>query len=207
MNTPRSLKTMLVPLLAALVLLAVPREAQAHCDALDGPVVTDARAALESGDVASVLKWIAAEDEAEVTHAFEQTLAVRSQSAEAQELADRYFFETLVRLHRAFEGEPYTGLKPAGLDPGPSIREADAALEAGSLDALRAMILRDVEHGLQERFEGAMHAREHADHNTEAGREFVHAYVEFVHYAKRLHENANSDAAHSATQTAAGHAH
>ena len=202
-----TLKPLLAPFVAALVLLFAIPEAQAHCDALDGPVVTDARAALESGDLAPVLKWIAAEDEAEVRAAFEQTLAVRRQSAEAQNLADRYFFETLVRLHRAFEGEPYTGLKPAGQNHGASIHAADAALESGDLGALKEMILHDVEHGLAERFEAARHARAHADHHTEAGRDFVHAYVEFVHYAKRLHENANSDAAHSAAQPGAGHAH
>ena len=206
MNTRTYLKPMLVPFIAALVLLAAPREAQAHCDGLDGPVITDARAALAAGDLTPVLKWIVVEDEAEVRAAFEQTLAVRSQSPKAQELADHYFFETLVRLHRASEGESYTGLKPAGLDPGVSIREADAALTGGSLDALRTLILRDIEHGLQERFEAAMHARERADQSVEAGREAVHAYVEFVHYAKRLHENATSNAAHVVPQPGA-HAH
>ena len=47
-------------LLAAVALalvLGAPRLA-AHCDTLDGPVVTDAREALAKGDVAPVLKWI-----------------------------------------------------------------------------------------------------------------------------------------------------
>jgi hypothetical protein len=43
---------------------------------------------------------------------FTKTLAVRKQSKEAKELADMYFFETLVRIHCAGEGAPYTGLKP-----------------------------------------------------------------------------------------------
>jgi len=210
MKCPRTVRhLMLLPLLA-LALILVPNHAQAHCDALDGPVVNDARAALAAGDVEPVLKWIAAEDEVEIRSAFEQTLGVRSQSPEAEALADRYFFETVVRLHRAFEGAPYTGLKPAGIDPGVSIRAADAALETGSLDELKVLILHDVERGLTERFEAAIHAREHADHNVEAGRTFVHTYVELVHYAKRLHDSANSDAAHSGAHAGdehGGHSH
>ena len=202
MTTLRTLSTL--SLLTALLLLALP--AQAHCDALDGPVVTDARAALAAGDLAPVLKWIAEADEPEVRAAFEQTLAVRTLSPDAEALADRAFFETVVRLHRAFEGAPYTGLKPAGTDPGVSIRTADAALESDSLDELKALLLRDAERGLEERFEAARHAREHADHNAEAGRRFVHAYVEFVHFAERLHQDANTSAAHTAAH-AADHAH
>lgn len=193
--------SLLLPFLI-LALLALPREAAAHCDALDGPVVNDARAALAAADVTPVLKWVAEEDEAEVRAAYRQTLIVRAAGPEAEALADRYFFETVVRLHRTFEGAPYTGLQPAGLDPGPAVRAADAALASASLDDLKEMILREVAHGLEERFDAMMHARSHADHNPEAGRHFVHAYVEFVHFAKRLHEHARSHAAH-----APAHAH
>jgi hypothetical protein len=206
MNSNRVIqRSFVLPLLAATLLLALPNAALAHCDALDGPVVTDARTALETGRVDPVLKWVSAADEAEIRDAFARTLRVRTASAEAAQLADRYFFETVVRLHRAFEGEPYTGLKPAGTDAGPGVRAADAALASGSLQDLRAMLLRDVEQGLAERFEMLLRAREHADHSVDAGRAYVHAYVEFVHYAKRLHESANSSAAHGAAP--AGHAH
>jgi Family of unknown function (DUF6448) len=85
-----------------------------HCDTLDGPVIGLARKALEAGNVNLVLPWVRAEDERELRRAFEHALAVRKLGAEACELADTHFFETLVRIHRASEGAPYTGLKPAG---------------------------------------------------------------------------------------------
>ena len=69
------------------------------------------------------------------------SLALRRQrmapSAEARELADRYFFETLVRIHRAGEGAPYTGLKPAGRDLGPAV---PAAVRHGFFDRLRGAL-------------------------------------------------------------------
>ena len=182
---------------------AVGEIKRALCDALDDPVVTDARAAIDAGDLAPVWKWIAVADEPEVRAAFQQTLAVRSLSPEARGLADRAFYGTVVRLHRASEGAPYTGLKLAGTDPGEAIRSADAALESGSLDALRALILRNVERGLEERFEAARCARDHAEHDAAAGRHSVHAYVEFVHFAQRLHEVARSEAARASDR----HAH
>lgn len=198
MNMTLIIRNLSFILFVTLLLGVLSQSAMAHCDGLDGPVVNDARVALASGDVTPVLKWIAEEDETEVRGAFAQTLRIRTLSPEAETFADRYFFETVVRLHRQFEGAPYTGLKPAGMDVGESIAAADLAIETGSLDELRTLILEDVTRGLEERFEAVRHAYEHADHNVEAGRHFVHAYVEFVHYAERLHNDANSDAAHSA---------
>ena len=109
--------------------------ASAHCDSLDGPVVRDARSALDGGDPTPVLKWVRQEHEPEIRAAFDRALAVRALGVDAKALADTYFFETLVRLHRAGEGEAFSGLKPAGqIEPG--IAAADQALENGSGDAV-----------------------------------------------------------------------
>ena len=95
-----------------------------HCDSLDGPVATAARDALMSGDVDLVLPFVPADAEAEVRAAFDLAAKARAMGGEAAEVADRWFFETAVRVHRAGEGAPYTGLKPAGLDVGPVIPAA-----------------------------------------------------------------------------------
>lgn len=178
------------------VLFFIPRVAEAHCDTLSGPVVMTARAALEKGDVTPVLKWVKKEHEDEIRSAFKKTLAVRAKGPEAKELADRYFFETLVRIHREGEGAPYTGLKPAGTDIGPAVAGADKALESGSVDGLAKLLADEVAAGVRERFEHALAKKKHADESIQAGREFVEAYVEFTHYAERLHLDATSAAAH-----------
>lgn len=158
----------------------------AHCDTMDGPVVTEARTALEKNDVTPVLKWVRKEDEPEVREAFAKAVAVRTKDAEARDLADRYFFETLVRLHRASEGEPYTGLKPSGTKLGPAVEGADRALETGQVDGLIKLVTEEIAKGIRKRFEQAMESKKHASESVEAGREFVRAYVEFVHYVDRL---------------------
>src|SRR5512146_166140 len=124
-------KTLLVVMLTFVSLL-LPRTAVAHCDTMDGPVVKAAQLALRAGDATPVLKWVPKADEAQIRALFERTLKVRALSPEARELADNYFFETLVRVHRAAEGEPYTGLKPAGTEVEPGIALADKALQMGS---------------------------------------------------------------------------
>ena len=88
-----------------------------------------AKKALETGNVNLVLPWVRAEDATEITHAFD-AMSVRKLGPQARELADRHFFETLVRIRRAGEGVSFTGLKPAGSDLGPSIPTADRALES-----------------------------------------------------------------------------
>jgi hypothetical protein len=122
-----------------------PAPARAHCDGLDGPVVADARAALELNDVGRVLMWVPESDEAEIRRAFDETVNVRKLGEPARELADRYFFETVVRVHRMAEGAPYTGLKPAGRDLGAAIPAADRALEMGDPEPLLRLLTGAVE--------------------------------------------------------------
>jgi hypothetical protein len=174
--------------LAALWLSAPP--ATAHCDGVDGPVVKAARAALDRGDVRLALAWVQAGDEPAIRAEFDRAVAVRKLGPEARTLADTYFFETVVRLHRAGEGAPYTGLKPAGRDLGPAIPAADRALADGSIEGLATQLKSAVDRGLRERFEQARGASKRAPGDVEAGRAFVRAYVEYIHYVERLQEAA-----------------
>jgi hypothetical protein len=161
---------------------------------MDGPVVTDAKAALEKGDVTPVLKWVKKEQEGEVLEAFNKAMAVRNLRPGPQEIADRYFFETVVRLHRASEGAAYTGLKPAGTDVGPAVTAADKALEKGSAEELAKLVTDSVSRGIHERFGRALEKRKRKDESIEDGREYVEAYVEFLHYAERLYDDATGPA-------------
>lgn len=183
--------------LTALVFVA-PGRAFAHCDTMDGPVVKAAQRALAERDVNLVLLWVHKPAEAEIKQAFERALAVRELGDKARELADRYFFETLVRVHRAGEGAPFTGLKPAGTALEPAVEEADKALESGSVEKLVQQVTNEASAGLRKRFVEAQQRKAHAGHNVEAGREFVAAYVEYVHYAEGLHQAAKGGGAHSA---------
>lgn len=169
---------MAVLCLAVSIVTLVPVPAAAHCDGLDGPVVAAARRSLESGNLAHALMWVRETDEAEVRAAFDKARIVRALGADARALADTFFFETLVRLHRAGEGAPYTGLKPAGQDIRPAIPAADAALAAGTADGLMLVIRLAVDQGLRQRFEEVEHARHDArDGNVAEGRRYVAAYV------------------------------
>jgi hypothetical protein len=170
-----------------LLLILGTRSASAHCDSLDGPVVSDARLALEQDVVDPVLKWISPDALEEIREVFADVQRVRALGEDAATLADRHFFETVVRLHRQSEGAPYTGLKPSGEIPAP-IREADRALETGTIDDLAAEVAGQLERGIRERFETAYASRAHADHNAEAGRRYVRDYVRFVHYVEALHD-------------------
>lgn len=173
----------------------LPENSFAHCDTLDGPVVATAKAALELGDVKPLLKWVRPEEENEIKSAFQKTLAVRAKGVEAKDLADRYFFETLVRIHRAGEGAPYTGLKPGeAIDP--AVALADKSLESGSVDKLVNVLTNAMSNGIRERFANAYENQKHADESVEAGREFVESYVLFTHYVEGLHGLLKGGAAH-----------
>ena len=172
-----------------LTAIAAVGAARAHCDTLDGPVVKAAQQALETGRIEPVLAWVQATDETEIRAAFEQSRKVRELAPDARALADRYFFETLVRLHRAGEGAPYTGLKPAGQDLGPAIPAADKAVETGSSEAVETLLLDTVRAGLAERFK-AIKGRSAPGKNVAAGRAWVGAYVPLVHYVEGVYRAA-----------------
>lgn len=180
--------TFLALILSLSILLLAP--ADAHCDTLDGPVVTAAQKALDTDDVNLVLIWVRDEDEARIREAFNKTLDVRKLGPEAKDLADMYFFETLVRVHRAGEGAPYTGLKPAGLDLGPAVPAADKALESNSPDELVNLLTDVVQNGTREEFERAISKKNFNPDDVEAGREYIEAYVPFVHYVEKIYEAA-----------------
>lgn len=187
--------------------------AVAHCDTLDGPVVVTAKDALENGDVTPVLKWVRPEHEQEIRATFDKTLAVRDKGPDVQELVDMYFFETLVRLHREGEGAPYTGLKPAGNELESAVLSADKSLDSGSVDPLVKLITGDAAAGIRERFAETLERKKHANDSVEAGRKYVAAYVEFVHYVERLHLDAaghnahHSEASGEPREAAAQHRH
>lgn len=182
--------------LAGLGLLFVGTDyASAHCDGLDGPVVKAAQKALETNNVNLILIWVQKENEPELKAAFQQSASVRRLSPQSEALADRYLFETLVRLHRAGEGAPYTGLKPAGRDLGPAIPAADRAVETGRTDALERLLAAELRDGLHDAFAKVQATRKYDVNDVDAGREYVKAYVEYVHFVERLHEAVTSRAA------------
>ncbi|MEW6200636.1 MAG: DUF6448 family protein, partial [bacterium] len=187
---------MVIVVLYSVFLLFSSGSASAHCDTMSGPVITDARAALDKGDITPVLKWVRKEDEEEIRNIFQRALTVRKLGTEAKEFADMYFFETLVRIHRAGEGEPYIGLKSGEAEISPVVREADEALETGTVDSLVEHITHGVAEGIRMRFNSAVEKKRHADSSVEAGREFVEAYIGFVHYAEGIYQVVAASAVH-----------
>jgi hypothetical protein len=189
-NEEKTMKNSMLKITAFVIvmLFTFSLTAGAHCDTMDGPVVKDAKSALEKTDITLVLKWVKKDFENEARQAFQKTLEVRKGSNAARELADMYFFETVVRLHRAGEGEPYTGLKPTGTPVELIVQNADKALESGTVKELTKQLTFAAEAEISKRFQRAIENKKDADKGIEAGREYVEAYVGFVHYAEQLQQ-------------------
>lgn len=190
----------------SLALLGGPATAFAHCDTLDGPVVAAARKALDTDNVNLVLIWVQKRDEAEIRNHFQKTVAVRKAGGHAKELADMYFFETLVRIHRAGEGAGYTGLKPAGKIE-PPIAAADRSLESGRLETVAKLISQRTEQGLHRTFEDVLRKKKYNPNDIAAGRAFANAYVEYTHYVERLYDAADTLSPEHVQKVAPGLAH
>ena len=196
---------------AATLTLGVPLAGSAHCDTLGGPVVASGRTALETGNPAHALAWVKARDEGEVQTAFRQALQARDSGGEGRAAAERRFLETLVRVHRRGEGAPFTGLKPAGDGVGEAVRAADEALHAGSTRAVGDRLAAAIRAGVEQRF--APVSRPMPVDDVAAGRAWVAAYVEYVHYVEALeklaqgHERAHDGPVPAVPGAARAHAH
>jgi hypothetical protein len=158
-----------------------------HCDTLDGPVVTAAKKALESGNVKFILPFVPKEGESEVIRTYEKVITVRKDPS-ASEIADLYFFETVVRIHRMGEGAPYEGLKPAGLSEGPVIPVAEKAIETGSPDELVKTLSNMVREEVTHRLEHVMHLKLDKEKSVEDAREYVEAMLGLQVWSHSIYE-------------------
>lgn len=163
---------------------AIVPTAEAHCDTADGPAVIDGRRALEVGNINHALKWIQADADAELTEVFDKALAVRKLGADAAEVADRLFLETLVRLHRMGEGVGFTGILPSGTEIDPIVVAADRATEIGDDREVLALVPAERREELHRRFEIMLGKKGFDVDDVGAGRDYVAAYVSFYKYAE-----------------------
>ncbi len=164
-----------------------------HCDALDGPVVRAAREALAAHDVELVLPYVHADGEDEVRAAFDMTVKASTLGAEAREVAERWYFETVVRVHRAGEGAPFTGLKPAGLDVGPVIPAAERALDSGSPDELVSVMCRELSEQVERRLHHALELRSRAGGGVTESRAYVEAMLGLQVWANSVHRQVTAE--------------
>ncbi len=176
----------------------------AHCDTMNGPIIPEAKAALEKGDVTPILKWVKKENEAEIKHAFAKAVAVRAKGPEAKDLADQYFLETLIRLHRAGEGAPYTGIKDEPVEP--IVALTDEALTKGSADDLIKKMNGFMAEAVKQKFSKVLEAKKAKDSSIEAGREYVEAYVTYTHYVEGIHAAIEAAGGHHHADTVGGSA-
>lgn len=167
------------------VSVLLPVSVFAHCDTYSGPVIEAAKRALDKGDVTPLLKWVPKKDESIIKEAFAKTVKVRGKGPEVKEIADNYFLETLVRIHRAGEGFPFTGLKNE--PPEPVVALADKALEIGVLDTLSKKMTLHFTEELKQRFTKVLELKKTADKSVDAGREYVAAYIEYLHLVEGVH--------------------
>ncbi|MBW6501501.1 MAG: hypothetical protein K0B05_08925 [Bacteroidales bacterium] len=200
----KSSKVIVLFITVLLLSATFPKNLYAHCDGIDGPVVKAAIKAIETNNVKLVLIWVQEKDESYITSMFEKTLKLRTISPEARELADTYFFETLVRVHRAGEGAPYTGLKPAGTVINPAVKVADESVVSGSAKEVWTLLSNSIHNELHERFSKLSQAKDYDMGNIDKGREFVDAYVGYIHFVERV---SNISEAGADSNQVAGNAH
>jgi hypothetical protein len=167
-----------------------------HCDTLDGPVVTAARRALDADDVDLVLPFVPVDGEDEVRTAFELARKARTQGPEAGQVADLYFFDTTVRVHRRGEGAAHTGLKPAGLDTGPVIPLAEEAVGTGEPGPLIDFLQQAIDEQARRRLAQVRELEAAADGGVPAARAYTSAMLGFLVWSHKLWRQASAEHGH-----------
>jgi hypothetical protein len=148
-----------------------------HCDALDGPVVRAAQRALDAANVTLVLPFVPKSGEKEVIEVFGKYVEARQGNAVCRDVADRYFFETVVRVHRADEGAAFTGLKPPGLDVGPVIPIAEKVIESRDAAPLEDVLVTAIREELAHRLDRLCRLHDGSYCGVEGARAYVKAML------------------------------
>lgn len=180
----------IVPTLAAsaaamaLAVLLHPQRASAHCDTMDGPTAQDGQTALDTRNPSVALKWVGPESASELSAVFERSLAARELGGAAREVADRWFLENLIRLHRAGEGVAFTGLKPTGTPVDERVAAADRSIADGDLRSLVGQVPSDRRPELTRRFATLLERQHYDIDDVDAGRAYIEAYVRFFKFAE-----------------------
>ena len=188
-------KNKVVAILLSAILISISGPLFAHCDSYDGPVIKDALSALQNNNVTLILKWVDPKDEKEMVDLFNKTYALRSGDKEIYDIVEKHFLETLVRLHRESEGQPFTGLKAAGNTPA-IIKLTDNALEMENVDDLLSKLDAHIESVVREKYDRVIMLEKTKDENLEDGREYVEAYVDYTHTLEAIHSILVSGAGH-----------
>jgi len=192
-------------MMAAGLLVLSPLTAFAHCDTMQGPVISDAKKAIEENNINYILKWVTPENEAELTAIYEETMEVRDDSEGAKQLADEYLYENLVRIHRAGEGAAYTGLKDV-TEVDEVVAAADESVETGSIDPLKGLVEEERIAEMEESLANVLNRKDFDVNDVEAGREYVEAYVTFIHLAEGEEEGeAHTETSGAHTETSDAH--
>lgn len=181
--------------LILMFLLLWSQNALAHCDRENGPVAMAAREALKTGEPEKILIWVGEEQEQELREKFQQSLQVYRNGGNSAELAEKYFMETAVRLHRAAEGMPYEGLKPASANP-PDIEAAEKALETGNFEPVKQLLCSALEEESLKWLEKTRTSAENKEENIAAGREWVDNYVKYIVYIHKLYQTIQAGPPH-----------
>lgn len=182
------------------VALLKPLRASAHCDTMEGPTAQDGLRALETGNLALALKWVAPSGEEELREVFEKARTVRDLGPAAREVADRWFVENLVRIHRAGEGAPFTGVQPYGAPVDERVAAADSAIASGDLAQLEGLVPADRWAELERRFATVLEREDYDATDVAAGRSYIEAYVSFFKYAEGEDHEHGHDHAHAEHQ-------
>ncbi|MCF8232198.1 MAG: DUF6448 family protein [Bacteroidales bacterium] len=171
------------------------QQTYAHCDRENGPVAVDAKEALKTGDFSKIAIWVGEEQEEELRDKFRKSLSVYQKGGESKELATEYFMSNAVRLHRAAEGMPFTGLKPAQA-AAKDIQVAEKALITGNLDPVMDMFSSKMEDEAQKWFQKALEAKKNKDESVKAGREWANSYVKYIIYLHKLYQKIEAGPPH-----------
>lgn len=162
----------------------------AYCEALEEPLVRDAREALTRHKVELALKWVKKDRDSEIRTAFDRAIKERESNPATREATDKIFFEILGRVHCEGENFPFLGKNPAGPNVHPIRQAIDRSLSTDEPDDLTQMISGEVAQGIRERFNKVRQFEPGQQDNVDIARKYVDAYVDYVDYVEKVHQDA-----------------
>jgi hypothetical protein len=152
----------------------------------DGPVISAAKRALETGNAHYILIWIPEESENTVKNLLEKAYCERYTQKNAYNHIVDWYFETINHLHSVHYGPYNLTISTKAPEEKTIIFLVERTCESGNFEEITTVIQDTPSGEMRQRFNDVMKKRNYGVENIAAGRVYVSAFTDFIAFVNNL---------------------
>ena len=152
----------------------------------NGPVMSAAKRALDTGKAHYILIWIPEESENTLKNLLEKVCCERNIRRDAHDHIVDWYFETINRLHSVNYGPHNLNISTKAPEEKEIVFLVERACESGNFKEITTVIPDTPAGEIRQRFNDVMKKRNYGVENIAAGRVYVSAFTDLIAFVNNL---------------------